>query len=98
MNRFKTTIASAVTSFLMLMAFAVMPIGEAEGKVKAPFDHSYLPPGNRAKSRRPAKLAAPKMGIRKTAKVIDRDGKFTGVRGSRRANLLPYMEQDNLYQ
>lgn len=89
MNRFKKTIASAVTSLIMVMAFAVISVGEAEGKVKARFDHSYLPPGNAAKSRRPAKT---------TARVIDKDGKFRGVRSSRRASLLPYMEQGNIYQ
>jgi hypothetical protein len=98
MNRFKKTIASAVSFLIMVMAFAVISVGEAEGKVKARFDHSYLPPGNAAKIRRPAKTTAAKVGIRKTARVIDRDGKFTGTRSSRRANLLPYLEQDNIYQ
>jgi hypothetical protein len=98
MNRFKKTIASAVTSLFMVMAFAVISVGEAEGKVKARFDHSYLPPGNAAKSRRPAKLSTAKTGTQRSVKVIDRDGKFTGVRSSRRANLLPYLEQDNIYQ
>jgi hypothetical protein len=94
MNRFKKTITSAVTCLLMLMAFAVVSVGEAEGQVKARFDQSYLPPGNAAKFRRPAKTSA----TRKTARSITKTATATGTHGSRRAGILPYMEQSNLYR
>jgi hypothetical protein len=98
MNRFKKTIASTVATLLMVIAFTIIPVADAEGKTKARFDQSYLPPANMAKTRRPAKIFTPKAGIRKTAKVIDMDRKFMGIRSSRRASLLPFLEQDNLYQ
>jgi hypothetical protein len=98
MNRLKKTIATAVTTLMIMMAFALISVGEAEAKSKAPFDQSYLPPGNMAKARRSAKISAPKGGVWKAAKVIDRDGKFLGLRTPRRFGILPYIEQDNLYR
>lgn len=98
MKRFKKTIATAVTTLMILMAFAILSVGEAEAKRKAPFDQSYLPPGNTAKVRPSAKVSAPTGGVGKTAKVIDKDGKFMGIRNSRRSHILPYIEQDNLYR
>jgi hypothetical protein len=96
MNRLKKTIATAVTT--LMMAFALISVGEAEAKNKAPFDRSYLPPGYMAKARRSAKISAPRGGVWKAAKVIDRDGKFLGLRTPRRLGILPYIEQDNLYR
>jgi hypothetical protein len=98
MNRLKKTIATAVTTLMIMTAFALLAVGEAEAKSKAPFDKGYLPPGNMAKARRSAKLSAPKGGVWKAAKVIDRDGKFLGLRTPRRSGILPYIEQDNLYR
>jgi hypothetical protein len=95
MNRFKKTIASAVPTLLMA-AFAIFPIGEAEAKVKARFDKSYIPPGNMAKAGRSAKIASPKVGTGKT--LNPKDGSFRGARNSRRSFILPYLEQDNLYR
>jgi hypothetical protein len=98
MNRFKTTIATAVSTVMIVMAFALISIGEAEAKSKAPFDQSYLPPGNMAKVRRSVKISAPYGGVRKATKVTDKDGKFLAIRNSRRSFILPYVEQDNLYR
>jgi hypothetical protein len=93
MDPFKKTIASAVTTLIMVMAFTLIPVKEAEGKAKAPFDQSYLPPGNMAKARRPAKLSAPKGEIWKTARSIDKDGMFRSIQTSRQSYVLPHMEQ-----
>jgi hypothetical protein len=98
MNQFKKTIATAVSTLMIVMAFAIISVEEAEAKRKAPFDQSYLPPGNMAKVRRSVKISAPHGGVRKTAKVIDKDGKFLGIRNSRQSFILPYIEQDNLYR
>lgn len=98
MNRFKTTIATAVTTGMIFMTFVLTAATEVVAKGKAPYDHSYLPPGNAAKARRFSRGFAPRNGVRKSAKVIMRDGAFLGVRASRRAYILPYLEQDNLYK
>ena len=98
MNRFKTTIATALTTLMILMTFVLTATTEVVARGKAPFDHSYLPPGKAAKARRLSRVFAPRSGVRKTAKVITRGGKVLVVRTSRRANILPYLEQDNLYK
>lgn len=98
MNRFKTIIATAVTTGMIFMTFVLTAATEVVAKGKAPYDHSYLPPGNAAKVRRLSRVLAPRGGVRKAAKVRVRDGKVRVVRTSRRAYILPYLEQDNLYK
>lgn len=98
MNRFKKTIAGAVTTFLLVMAFSIIPVSEAQGRRKAPFDHSYLPPANMAKAGRSARISTPTVGVRKTARSSNQNGMFRGIRSSRRSYILPYIEQDNLYR
>ncbi len=98
MNRFKKTIATAVTTLMIMMAFAILSVEKAEAKNKAPFDKGYISLAKTAKARRCAKISAPNGGVQKAAKYIDRDGTFRGIRNSRLVHILPHIEQDNLYR
>ena len=94
MNRFKKTIATAVSIMVTVMTLIVLHAVEAMAKSKTPFDQSYLPPATTAKIHPSAKISAPKSGIGKTANSINMDNGFNGIGTPIGFHLLPHIEQN----